>query len=489
MNLWLKKWLPRILLGLAAIVPLWCLGRAAWMFGVYDWKTVTFPFPVDYGEGPILDQVMRLARFQNIYGTNLTHLPFTISNYPPMYLAAQVPFAWIAGAAYWYGRGLSALSVIATAVFITLIIQTISKDWLAGILGGLVLFSIPYILHWSPFCRVDAFALGLSMAALFVVVRWPQQFKGLLWSSILLTAAIFTRQSYALAAPLAAFIWLLSIKPRRRAFLYAGLVGGLCLALFLLLNLATRGGFYFNIITANVNEFHWNTVSDYAKAIWDHMPYFVVSSVIFILGAVWLKNKTWWLVAPYLLGGTLSALTIGKAGSNVNYLFEFAAGLSLVAGALIAAAGRLWWIKIPLILALAWQVNNYYDWTQNDYYQWVMHRVDVERGDIARLQEIVQQANGPVLADEFMGLVPLAGKQLYFQPFEFKQLSLAGVWDQQPFLEDLSNKKFAMILLYDPPTWDSRRERWTYEQLSTIEWNYRMTGFAASTRIYQPKMP
>jgi len=50
---------------------------------------------------------------------------------------------------------------------------------------------------------------------------------------------------------------------------------------------------------------------------------------------------------PVLVGGTISAITIGKAGSNVNYLFEFSAGISLVAGALIAAPGkRFWWLKI-----------------------------------------------------------------------------------------------------------------------------------------------
>ncbi len=67
--MWLKvkKWLPRLALVLAVVVIAWSLGRSLWMYLEYNWKTVTFPYPVDYGEGPVLDQVMRMARFQNIY--------------------------------------------------------------------------------------------------------------------------------------------------------------------------------------------------------------------------------------------------------------------------------------------------------------------------------------------------------------------------------------------------------------------------------------
>lgn len=78
-----KKWLPRLILGLAALGLIWELGRASLLYLEYNWKTVTFPYSVDYGEGPILDQVMRMAKLQNIYRPNPTEIPYTISNYPP----------------------------------------------------------------------------------------------------------------------------------------------------------------------------------------------------------------------------------------------------------------------------------------------------------------------------------------------------------------------------------------------------------------------
>jgi hypothetical protein len=483
----LMKWLPRLAIGLAVVGLAWALGRSALMYLQYNWKTVTFPYSVDYGEGPILDQVMRMAKFENIYRPNPTQIPYTISNYPPLYHLVQVPFAWIFGPAYWYGRGISFLSILATAVFIALTLHTITRDLLAAATAGLVLFAIPYILHWSPFCRVDSLALGASWAGVYVLVRWQNNRKALIGGAALLTAAIFTRQSYALAAPFGAFVWLVSQKPRIQAFKLAAWVAGMGAAAFALLMLISKGGFFFNIVTSNVNPFWWDTVKNYARDIWKYMPYLVVSSGLFSLLAAFFKVRSWWLAAPYLLAGAASAVTIGKSGSNVNYLYELSAGLAFMAGAILAMTGKKWWAKFILATLLIVQVAHLYDWTRDSYYQWVMGRVNNERGAIGILQRYVHEAKGPVLADEFMGLVVLDNRQLVFQPFEFKQLSIAKVWDESPFLQDIRDKKFGLILLYAPSTWDSRKERWTQNQLNTIALYYKQVGIYAQTIILEPK--
>jgi hypothetical protein len=482
-----KIWLPRLLSGLAAGVFLWSLWPSLQLFADYNHRVIAFPYPVDYGEGPILDQVLRLAHFENIYSPNFDLPPYRIANYPPLYLLVQLPFAWITGPALWYGRSISLLGVLATALFIGLTLHYLTKDLLASTVGALLLLALPYILYWSPFCRVDSLALGLSWAGLFVIVRWNASRKGLFAGALLLTAAVFTRQSYALAAPLAAFMWLFATPPRRRAFKLAGEVAGMGLGLFLCLNLVTRGGFFLNIVAANVNPFFWHTVKDHAVKIWDRLPYLLVSSVAFGAIAFRLRQRSWWLVTPYLLGGALSALMIGKDGSNVNYLYELCAGLSLAAGALLALPGRQWPLKIALIVPLVWQVHVLFDWSRQEYYSWVMQRIRRDAPDIIRLQEIVREADGPVLADEYMALIPLAGKRLVFQPFEFKQLAAAGLWDQQFFLNAIAQQEFAAILLYDPPTWEALQARWTGAQLAAIEAHYHRAGRYADTTVYRPR--
>ncbi len=494
---WLKHWLPRGLTGLAAVVFGLALGRNVLLFLNYLRILIAFPYNVDYGEGPILDQVIRLSRFQSIYPTDISHLPFTIGNYPPLYHLLQLPFVWIFGPAFWYGRVINLLSLLAAAVFIGLIIYRLTKDWIGAIAGGAFLLSISYILHWSGFVRVDSLALGVSWAGLWAAVCWPERRKNTILVALFLTAAVYTRQSYGLAAPFAAFVWFLSSKPRWRAFELAGWTGGFSLILFLLLNGLSGGGFYFNIVTANVNPFFWDTVKNYWNGMWEHIPSLLVLCGIYVALAVWFRQKAWWLAAPYLLAASASAITIGKDGSNVNYLFEFSAALALLAGLIVAWfgiawqekqwVGKRWWLKAAVMLLLAYQVTLLYDWSMRDYYKWPTDRVANERADIAEMTAMIREANGPVLADEFMGLIPLGGKSLVFQPFEYKQLSIGKVWDEENFLTDISERKFAVILLYDPSGWDSRGARWTPAQLKAIEKNYVLKQRLAQTRVYLPR--
>ena len=90
---------------------------------------------------------------------------------------------------------------------------------------------------------------------------------------------------------------------------------------------------------------------------------------------------------PYLAGAVLSRLTIGKVGSNMNYLIELGAAVSLSLGAL-----------------LAWQRP--------------------------------RRAAYTVVA----ALLALDGRPLHFQPFEMTQLAWAGRWDQRPFLHEIERR-------------------------------------------------
>ncbi len=59
---------------------------------------------------------IRLARGEDIYPADLSAPPYTITNYPPLYVLAQVPFVQRVGPAFWYGRLISAVSAIAAAI-------------------------------------------------------------------------------------------------------------------------------------------------------------------------------------------------------------------------------------------------------------------------------------------------------------------------------------------------------------------------------------
>jgi hypothetical protein len=469
---------------IAVAVFAWPAGAGAWRFARHQASAIAFPYPLDYGEGPILDQAVRLGHLENIYPADLSSPPYAVANYPPLHPLLQAPFTRLFGPAYWYGRLLASGGVALAAAGLALVLWALTHDLLASLVAGLVLLSFPHVVDWSRLNRVDGLALGLGTAALSVLVRAPDARRARLAAGLLLTAAIYTRQSHALAAPLAALAWLFATRRRDAALELAAVVAGTCLALFLALQVATGGGFFRHVVTANVNPFFWGRAWPYLREVWTQAPWLVLAALALAL-AGWRADSSWWLVVPYLAGATVSALTIGKVGSGVNYLYELFAALSLAAGALLARARRRPWARIALLLVVAWQVRALNLWT-------IAHREEplrarlAQREEIARVAALVRAAPGPVLADELMGLMPLAGRRVYFQPFEFRLLAYAGRWDEERLARDIEEGRFPLILLYEPPDWDSVAERWSEPLRQAIFHRYRLVDRAADTGIYRP---
>jgi hypothetical protein len=462
----------------AALAVLICL--------IYQAEVVPLRYSMDYGEAPLVDQAMRLANGQNIYRADISTPPYTISNYPPLYVAVVALGVKVAGPAKAFatGRLVSALSAWIAALCIAFIVHKATKDRLAAFIAATVFIAFPFVTFWSPLLRIDMFALALSLAGLALLVSQPISTPRFILSGLLLTAAIFTRQSYALAAPLAAFIWLIGPEWNwRRALQFAALVGGTSLVLFFILNTLTGGGFFFNIVTANVNEFgmdrlRYNFDTLVAAAL---LPLLIGVFSLF-LGRRW--NPLWMLAAPYLIGASLSALTIGKIGSNVNYLLELCAALGLAAGVVIAwsraHATVPHSLRALLLILLALGLTRMMHVTLMEKTGDLRNR-QVNFTELNKLETFVKDTSLTILADEYMGMLTLQGRPLVIQPFEVTQLAVAGKWDQTPLLESIRNHEFSAIILYDQP-WSN--ERWTPEMLDAIYSSYTLSGLIAGNKIY-----
>ncbi|MGB8984895.1 MAG: hypothetical protein WCC12_23725 [Anaerolineales bacterium] len=454
----------------------------------YQLISIPYRYSLDYGEAPLVDQAMRLASGQNIYRTDLAAPPYTISNYPPLYVAVVSVGVKLFGpaGAFTAGRIISALSAWAASIFLLLIVYAATRDRLAALVAGLIFLAFPFVVYWSPFLRIDMLALALSLAGLCLLVWKPVNPRRLIGVAILLVAAIYTRQSYGLAAPFAAFVWLLA-RDWRQALRLALLVGGTGSILFLILNSLTDGGFFFNIVTANVNEFR----IDLLKYHWDRLR--ETALIVLVVGAASLFllprwNPLWLLTAPYLVGAALSAVTIGKIGSNVNYLLELCAALSLAAGAVIAwsrAHLPSYSARAAILVLLAVAVGKMIHATLADYTESLQER-RAQAAELGQLEVLVAKTPGPILADEFMGMLTLQGRPLVIQPFEVTQLARAGKWDQTPLLESIRKQEFAAIILYDRP-WS--QERWTPEMLEAINQSYRLSQVVADNRVYMTAQP
>jgi len=467
-----------IFFGLAAILT--CLA--------YQFLAIPYPYSLDYGEAPLVDQAMRLAAGQNIYRADLSSPPYTISNYPPLYVAVLAVSVRLFGAAatFTVGRIISALSAWIASICLAWIVTSATRDRLAGLMAAAAFIAFPFVTFWSPLLRIDMFALALSTTGLCLLVRQPVSRGRFFAGAMLLTAAIFTRPSYALAAPLAAFIWLLS-HDWRQAFKLAALVGGVSVFIFLLINSLTYGGFFYNIVTANVNEFGLDRLKYHAQEFLDAALIPVVIGV-FSLFLIRRWNPLWLLAAPYLIGASMSAATIGKIGSNVNYFLELCAAISLAIG--VAAAWSRSYLKINILRAaffmgLSIGMGQMTISMLKNNTSMLQERLSSKK-ELSQLESLVAATPGQILADEFMGMLTLQGRPLAIQPFEVTQLAWAGMWDQTPLIESIDKKEFAAIIIYDQP-W--AKERWTAEMFDAVKRSYVLSGLIAGNKIYYKAMP
>ena len=479
--------LPGMVFSLALLLLTARLGISLFEYARLARAALIFPFPLDYGEGPILDQTLRLAQLQNIYRNSFASPPFTVSNYPPLFQLIQVPLAWIVGPAFWYGRLISILSAVTAAGLIGLILTTVTNDRIAAAIGGLTLLAFPYLLQGSVLNRVDALALALSLGGLYATVRLPSLRQVPWLAGLLFTAAAFTNPRYALAAPLTAFVWLVHLEHRRQAFHLAAIVIGSCLGLLLSLNMITEGGFYLNTVLANLTTFSWDTVTSYLLNLYLNVGFLVIGCLVFIvIERLGEATRSWPLVVPYGLAAAFMTFTVGMGNASVNDLFEVAAALCLASGAFIAWTGESYWLKALLVFMLAVQINVLTDWSRQDYIPALMNKVTDTR-EVQQLAQYVKETQEPILADEYMGLIPLHGHRLYFQPLEYKQLQAANLWSEAPLVASIKREEFPVILLYEPRDRSAISIRWTEEMRNAIYASYSLEDTLARNFVYRPQ--
>ena len=257
------------------------------------------------------------------------------------------------------------------------------------------------------------------------------------------------------------------------------------LGIFAVVLVATQGGIFFHIITANVNALNPDLITHYLDELWQNFPILLVAGGIYLVGGAIFGRPAYWMIAPYLAGAVIVALTISKVGSDVNYLFELSAGLSFAAGGVIALTRRWFPLRAAALLLLAAAVTMATSLTLSQY-QPILRQNARQATQMDKLVELIRSSDAPIIADEQMGLLALNGKPILFQPFEMSQLAAAGLWNQQPFLDALARGDYPIILLYQPSRNPQLRfERWTPEMLRIINDDYRPDFQSAETTVYR----
>ncbi len=477
MTVHVERWAWRLLVMLLVAMVV--------LFGMHAWVSLHTYAPLDYGEGPLLHQARLLLQGQPLYRPSLSEPPYTITNYPPLYQTLVAMVGAIAGFSYETGRWVSVVATVLAMGALWALVQALTGERRAAAIAAMLLVAFPFAFYWGVLGRVDMLALALSLWGIWWAVRWPGTWWGLIGAALLLTAAAFTRQSYLLAAPLAVCCWL-AAHEWRWAARFVGLMGLLVGALTAFALWWTKGGFWVHVVVANRNQLNWWQVLAMAYLFLLTAAPIAVVACVEAMQHLRRREKIAWLLLGYFMGASLSALTVAKVGSNVNYWLEIVAACILLVGVGMARWRREmspWERLIPLglvllFVVLAWRANSAIV-RETEWVQQVLVR------DVRDLEAMVCATPGPVIAEEMMSILVVCKKEIVFQPFEYTRLAEEGIWDQRPFLTAIRAQQFDLILISDG-RWENPSNRWTPEMLDAIQKAYFPAERRIGTIVYRP---
>ncbi|TVR23062.1 MAG: hypothetical protein EA396_04700 [Anaerolineaceae bacterium] len=345
---------------LAALI---LLGYLLAVYVVYAVNLIQFPFDYDQGEGFELYDVVLFGQFQWPYA-DIETFPFYGSIYPPLYHLFLVPFYWLFGAEYWYGRLFSFVSTLITAYLIGYAVyrETVRGApqaagrltlWVA-VLAGLAYLGSNIVYHIGPLFRQHISMVMFETAAIVVLAHVNEMAddkrrrRVLLAGFALLLCAGYTKQLAAFTA-ISALVFLFIRNPRRAVMWGAGfaLVGG---GIFLFLTIATGGHWWTQTITANVKDFNFGQAEGLLRTFVRTHFWLLLPAALMVVYEIYfdrLSIYSVWFVA--VLG--LNAFSAGTWGAGDSYYATAVAAMSVLSGIFAARSLNATWRFAPNYLS------------------------------------------------------------------------------------------------------------------------------------------
>jgi hypothetical protein len=327
----------RVLIIAALIVMIFHLA----VYVAYAANLIPFPFDYDQGEGFELYDTLLFSQFQSPY-RDLEPYPYYASNYPPVFHLIAVPFAWLFGPQYWYGRLLGFLGTLVTAYAIG---YAVWKDGqhrtgrgrliIAG-LAGLAFLASNITYRQGPLLRQHMSMVMFETLAVVILtqaenlafVSWRKRRLFLIGFGMLILAG-YTKQLAAYSA-IGVLLWLFLRNPRR-AIAWGGLFAAVGAGIFALLYITTDGQWWKQAIAANVNNIFWPQVEGLFRLWYGLHGFLIIPALLLCLYQLYFERLSLyvvWFVVTLTLGGVSS----GTWGGGDSYFATSVAGLSLLSG-------------------------------------------------------------------------------------------------------------------------------------------------------------
>ncbi len=538
--------LPRSLRTLATLLAVLAVVAYVSYLAIYISYAVDlfrWPFDYDQGEGFELHDAVLYSQGEWPYRDNAT-FPFYASNYPPLFHLLIVPLLPIFGPRLIAGRVVSFLATLITAATISVVvrrnIRRSDRDrmigWLIPSLSGLGFLASNYVYQIGPLSRMHMTLVMFETVAIAFIAEFDHPKHGtrnLVLSLLMLFCAGYTKQTavFTVAAALS-FVFLRDVKKALMSGAGLAIAAG---SVFWLINVATDGAWWVNVIQANVNAFDYRqTLFLFGQWFRLHTLFAVLAAGYFVYELFWdrLSAYSLWFVSALGVGALsgkwgagfgyfntavaaaclTSGLALGKLHEEVERLQLRIPRLELSVGPLLAMAiPLLYLLQAPRMLHLPTSgsvfgpvsrilgVDNELAYGRGDSLA-PTHCAPVEYHDAMgytqlghpltprdyaageEIMDYVQSTDGPILSEEAAFSI-LAGKPVVTNPTQLLNLYSNGLLDTSEIIDYVDRRSFDLVIFraqfYPPPVLEAIGQN--YQPMDHI----CMNGF--TYRILRPR--
>lgn len=260
--------------------------------------------------------------------------PLILTPYPPGFHTLWLGVAALLGGdeSYLPGRILATLALIVTVVLIYRCCRTQETNRLVALLFSLTFLTAVPVAAWAGLTRVDVPGIAFTLTGLWWYLRTAdREDRSYLLATIPFILAGLTKQNLV-AAPGAVILAELLRRRFGRAGALASITGGGVLAVFVVLNTASGGGFFNATFRSLADEIFLMAGARLALGFLVSTGVMLALTVLALVPLARREVRQPAVLLYLLLSLGMLAMTIGKPGANVNYYIEPIAALC-VAGA------------------------------------------------------------------------------------------------------------------------------------------------------------
>jgi hypothetical protein len=456
-------------------------GQLAWgVLLVATWLSLLWPSRMDpdYASGEILDSTIAWTESGRLYGP-IDTMPYRVFNYPPAFPAAVRVLMAAGIAPLLAGRLLTLASIALVLLFVYRWLRVVGCDRpVATLVVSLFATSFPLVFFVGQF-HLQWAAVGASLLGCYLL-RAPISTARAAAAGTALAFACFFKQTQVVSLAVIG-AWL--VVYHRRALLAYATASTAVVALGAAVVFSTFGReAWLHLVPYTVGTFSFEHL---VLSLWKHAAVWTVP----FLFALWAaardpagrRDVRFW----YFAGSSLWLLSAARSGAGPQYYIEWSLATMLWIGpslqALLRTAPRRGWVAAAL--AAQFVLSDAVAATK------LLHQAGRLRQTEGALPALCAAlpTDAPVPI-ESAAIARACGRQPALHPFIMTDLAHRGLWDEHPFVRDLEQGAFPVVVLpFDFSDEKFRRsDRWTPAMLQAVRQHYRVAEQYGVWRVFRP---